>query len=92
MSNLEPKQINKNYDNGFHAVKDFSLKIEDEEFIVLVRPSGKWTSVTSWNFSGTGNVFISKSYKGISGIKYRTKIVVTMDGEKAEATSETCKI
>lgn len=31
MSNLELKQINKTYDNGFHAVKDFDLKIEDGE-------------------------------------------------------------
>lgn len=36
MSNLELKQINKIYDNGFHAVKDFNLKIEEGEFIILV--------------------------------------------------------
>lgn len=49
--------------------------------------SGKWTSVTSWNFSGTGDVFISKSYKGTSGIKYRTKVSVTINNETATATS-----
>lgn len=54
--------------------------------------SGRWTSVTSWSFKGTGNVFVSKTYRGISGIKYRTKVVVTVDGEKAEATSGTCEI
>ena len=26
--------------------------------------SGRWTSVTSWNLQGTGNAFLSKSYKG----------------------------
>lgn len=40
MANLKLKQINKIYDNGFHAVKDFNLKIEEGEFIVLVGPSG----------------------------------------------------
>lgn len=54
--------------------------------------SGRWTSVTSWSLNGTGSVFLSKSYRGTSGVKYRTRVVVTVDGEKAEATSETCGI
>jgi multiple sugar transport system ATP-binding protein len=40
MANLELKQLKKVYDNGFQAVKNFSLKIEDKEFIILVGPSG----------------------------------------------------
>ncbi len=32
--------IEKVYDNGFHAVRDFSLEIKDGEFLVLVGPSG----------------------------------------------------
>lgn len=40
MANLELKQISKTYDNGFQAVKDFNLKIEDKDFIILVGPSG----------------------------------------------------
>jgi len=54
--------------------------------------SGKWTSVTSWNFSGTGNVFISKSYRGTSVIEYRTKVVVDVNGEKVTATSGNWKL
>lgn len=54
--------------------------------------SGRWTSVTSWGFSGTGDVFLSKSYKGTSGVEYRTKVVVTVNGETAEATSGSCEI
>ena len=54
--------------------------------------SGSWTSVTSWSFSGTGNVFLSKSYTGSSGVRYRTKVVVTVDGERAVATSESCRV
>jgi multiple sugar transport system ATP-binding protein len=34
------KEVDKVYDNGFHAVKDLSLEIEDGEFLVLVGPSG----------------------------------------------------
>jgi len=54
--------------------------------------SRKWASVKSWNFSGTGNVFVSKSYKGTPGIEYRTKVVVDVDGEKATATSGSWKL
>ena len=34
------KDVDKVYDNGFHAVKDLSLEIADGEFLVLVGPSG----------------------------------------------------
>lgn len=54
--------------------------------------SGNWTSVTSWKVSGTGNAFLSKSYNGISGIKYRVRVVVTVSGERAEATSGSLEI
>jgi multiple sugar transport system ATP-binding protein len=33
-------EVDKVYDNGFHAVHDLSLEIEDGEFLVLVGPSG----------------------------------------------------
>jgi multiple sugar transport system ATP-binding protein len=33
-------KVNKQYENGFHAVKDLDLDIADGEFIVLVGPSG----------------------------------------------------
>ena len=32
--------VDKVYDNGFHAVSELSLAIEDGEFLVLVGPSG----------------------------------------------------
>jgi multiple sugar transport system ATP-binding protein len=40
MASLNLIDINKIYPNGFHAVYDVNLKIEDKEFIVLVGPSG----------------------------------------------------
>ena len=40
MANVTIRKLNKNYENGFHAVKDVSLEIRDKEFVVLVGPSG----------------------------------------------------
>ena len=40
MARVSIRQLNKKYDNGFHAVKDVNLEIEDKEFLVLVGPSG----------------------------------------------------
>ena len=40
MASLSLKNICKVYPNGFHAVKDFNLDIEDKEFIIFVGPSG----------------------------------------------------
>ena len=46
MASLSLKNINKVYPNGFHAVKDFNLEIEDREFIIFVGPSGCGKSTT----------------------------------------------
>ncbi len=54
--------------------------------------SGKWQSVKSWSFSGTGSVFVSKSYSGTSGTTYRTRVSVTVGSETAQATSNSCSI
>ena len=36
MASLSLQHINKTYPNGFQAVKDFNLEIEDKEFIIFV--------------------------------------------------------
>ncbi len=46
MASLSLKHINKTYPNGFEAVKDFDLEIEDKEFIIFVGPSGCGKSTT----------------------------------------------
>ncbi|MBO5071900.1 MAG: sn-glycerol-3-phosphate ABC transporter ATP-binding protein UgpC [Eubacterium sp.] len=46
MASLSLKNINKVYPNGFHAVRDFNLEIEDKEFIIFVGPSGCGKSTT----------------------------------------------
>jgi multiple sugar transport system ATP-binding protein len=40
MAEVVLDKVNKKYENGFHAVKDLDLRIEDGEFLVLVGPSG----------------------------------------------------
>ncbi len=46
MSSVSLKHICKKYPNGFEAVKDFNLEIEDQEFIIFVGPSGCGKSTT----------------------------------------------
>jgi multiple sugar transport system ATP-binding protein len=40
VATVDLQQVNKVYDNGFHAVKDLTLDVRDGEFMVLVGPSG----------------------------------------------------
>ena len=54
--------------------------------------SGSWLNVTSWSLKGTGSLSSSKSYSGTLNTKYRTKVLVTVNGESAEAISGTCEI
>ena len=61
------QNINKIYDNGFHAVHDFSIDIKQHEFIVFVGPSGCGKSTTLRMIAGLeditgGNLFIDGDY------------------------------
>ena len=58
------EHVNKIYRNGVHAVKDFCLEIEDQEFVVFVGPSGCGKSTVLRMIAGLeeisgGNIFIS---------------------------------
>ena len=46
MASLSLTNVCKVYPNGFEAVKDFSLEVEDKEFIIFVGPSGCGKSTT----------------------------------------------
>ncbi len=46
MASLSLQHIDKVYPNGFEAVKDFNLEIEDKEFVIFVGPSGCGKSTT----------------------------------------------
>src|SRR5574344_2771494 len=63
MAGLSLKNVCKVYPNGFEAVKDFNLEIEDKEFIVFVGPSGCGKSTTLRMIAGleeitAGDLFI----------------------------------
>lgn len=40
MGKIQFQNVNKVYPNGFHAIHDFNLDVDDGEFIVFVGPSG----------------------------------------------------
>ena len=56
MSSLSLKNIYKIYPNGFNAVKDFCLDIQDKEFIIFVGPSGCGKSTTLRMIAGLEDI------------------------------------
>ena len=62
MASISLKNINKVYPNGFHAVKDFNLDIEDKEFIIFVGPSGCGKSTTLRMIAGLEEISSGEFY------------------------------
>ena len=56
MASLKLEHIGKKYPNGFEAVKDFNLEIEDKEFIIFVGPSGCGKSTTLRMIAGLEDI------------------------------------
>ena len=56
MSPIKLTNIEKVYDNGFHAVHDFNLEIKDNEFVVFVGPSGCGKSTTLRMIAGLEDI------------------------------------
>ena len=56
MAYLTLKDINKIYPNGYHAVHNFNLEIEKNEFIVFVGPSGCGKSTTLRMIAGLEDI------------------------------------
>ena len=56
MANIQLRNLNKTYGNGFSAVKDVNLDIADGEFLVLVGPSGCGKSTTLRMIAGLEQV------------------------------------
>ena len=56
MASLSLKHIEKVYENGFHAVHDFNLEVEDKEFIIFVGPSGCGKSTTLRMIAGLEDI------------------------------------
>lgn len=64
MAGLNLNKINKIYPNGFHAVKDFDLEIDDKEFIIFVGPSGCGKSTTLRMVAGLEEISSGDLYIG----------------------------
>ena len=62
MASLSLRNIYKVYPNGFNAVKDFNLEIEDKEFIIFVGPSGCGKSTTLRMIAGLEEISKGELY------------------------------
>lgn len=62
MASLSLKNVCKVYSNGFVAVKDFNLEIEDKEFIIFVGPSGCGKSTTLRMIAGLEEISSGELY------------------------------
>lgn len=67
MASLKLMNVTKRYPNGFVAVKDFNMEIEDKEFIIFVGPSGCGKSTTLRMVAGLED--ISDGELLIDGVK-----------------------
>ena len=56
MASLSLKNVCKKYPDGFEAVKNFNLEIEDKEFIIFVGPSGCGKSTTLRMIAGLEDI------------------------------------
>ncbi|MBP5702679.1 MAG: sn-glycerol-3-phosphate ABC transporter ATP-binding protein UgpC, partial [Lachnospiraceae bacterium] len=64
MASLSLKHVTKVYPNGFEAVKDFNLEINDQEFIIFVGPSGCGKSTTLRMIAGLEDISGGELYIG----------------------------
>lgn len=56
--------------------------------LYLEKKSGsKWITVTSWSINGTGTISMTKTYRGTSGVTYRTRVIATTGEDKIDAKS-----
>ncbi|MEO0768641.1 MAG: sn-glycerol-3-phosphate ABC transporter ATP-binding protein UgpC [Cyanobacteria bacterium J06649_4] len=63
MASVVFENVSKQYDNGFTAVKDLNIELEDKEFLVLVGPSGCGKTTSLRMLAGledisSGNIYI----------------------------------
>ena len=56
MASISLKGVNKVYPNGVHAVIDFNMEIEDQEFIIFVGPSGCGKTTTLRMIAGLEDI------------------------------------
>ena len=64
MAGLSLKDVSKVYPNGFVAVKDFNLEVEDKEFIIFVGPSGCGKTTTLRMIAGLEDISAGELWIG----------------------------
>lgn len=64
MAGITLKSVSKIYEDGYRALDDFSLNINDKEFIVLVGPSGCGKSTTLRMIAGLEDISEGEIYIG----------------------------
>lgn len=64
MASVNIVGLNKVYPNGFHAVKDVQLEIEDKEFMIFVGPSGCGKTTTLRMIAGLEDITKGEMYIG----------------------------
>ena len=64
MAEVILKNIGKAYDNGYEAVKNVNIDIQDKEFVVLVGPSGCGKSTTLRMIAGLEEISSGEMYIG----------------------------
>ncbi|WDU82452.1 ATP-binding cassette domain-containing protein [Caloramator sp. Dgby_cultured_2] len=64
MAELKLININKKYPNGYHAVKDLNINVNDGEFLSLVGPSGCGKSTTLRMIAGLEDISEGELYIG----------------------------
>lgn len=64
MAEIKLEKVSKVFENGFEAVKSIDLRVEDQEFMVLVGPSGCGKSTTLRMIAGLEDISSGELYIG----------------------------
>ena len=64
MAEIVLKNVNKVYENGFHAVNNVNLTISPQEFIIFVGPSGCGKSTTLRMIAGLEEISSGELWMG----------------------------
>ncbi len=62
MASISLQHLNKTYPNGYEAVKDFNLDVDDKEFVIFVGPSGCGKSTTLRMIAGLEDITSGELY------------------------------